>query len=255
MIFVSDLDKTLVFSGYPEHCCVEYHQGKEITYMTQKGYEILKGLISKPDFRFIPCTLRSIEQTLRIEFISPEQIPIIICDNGFSIYVNGKLERDWDKQMQQELSHYPNQETKRVIEEYITTNHIDISQVKSNRNAFYTVIFNDKVTAEANSQNITSFINPNLYKWDLQGRKLYIIPKFLDKSLAVQHLRELLPNEHILTAGDSSVDCQLVSVGDKSIIPAHATIQVPNALVTKATGIEAGEEILHQVKIWYEQRS
>ena len=63
MLFFSDLDKTLVYSGYPDHVCVERCEDKEITYMTSRAVDLFNGLISLENMTFIPCTLRSYEQT------------------------------------------------------------------------------------------------------------------------------------------------------------------------------------------------
>ena len=97
MLFFTDLDKTIVYSGYPEHYCVEYKEKQEITYMTNEGKRQLDNLFKKEGFRMIPCTLRSFEQTKRIEFITDELTPVVICDNGFSIYNKGVLDKSWDK--------------------------------------------------------------------------------------------------------------------------------------------------------------
>ncbi len=247
MIFITDLDKTIIYSKYKDKVCIEYKDGEEITYMTPHAKEILYRLLSHRDFMLIPCTLRSFEQTSRIMFVSNEHTPVLICDNGFSVYHKGVLDLSWDTLMNKELSIYPNVEVYHKVKEYIIRNKISIKKIKSNRDAFYTVIFNDEETAKINSTFIIASIESNLYKFDLQGRKLYIIPKFLDKVLALRYIKSQYPNEFIVTAGDSSVDEAFVREGDIQLLPKHTSLNIPTAIITESMYINAGENIIETV--------
>lgn len=243
MLFFTDLDKTIVYSGYPEHYCVEYKEKQEITYMTNEGKRQLDNLFKKEGFRMFPCTLRSFEQTKRIEFITDELTPVVICDNGFSIYNKGVLDKSWDKKMQSYIVKYPMSETYKEIDDLITTANIPISQIKSNRDAFFTVIFKNIADAEYFSDKIISKVDLSLYKIEKQGRKLYIIPVFLDKVLALRYIKSLFPNEMVVTAGDSDVDVAFVKEGKIAIIPGHSKLKINKAITTKSKGIDSGKEI------------
>jgi hydroxymethylpyrimidine pyrophosphatase-like HAD family hydrolase len=247
MLFITDLDKTIVYSGYPECYCVEYNENKEITYITEEAKKLLDILLKRKHFLLIPCTLRSFEQTKRIVFVKDKRTPIIICDNGFSVYVDGVLDTSWDKIMQSYLYDYPMQETYDKIENFIRVKNIPVSQIKSNRGAFYTIIFKNVADAEYYSAEIINTLEMSLYKIEKQGRKLYVIPGFLDKVLALRYIKDLLPQEKVITAGDSSVDLAFVREGDFSIIPSHSKLQIDNAIKTNSKGINAGEEILKLV--------
>ena len=146
ILFFSDLDSTLIYSGYPEHTCVEYNEAKEVTYMTAQGINFLKDLLVRKDFVFIPCTLRSYEQTARIGFLKNGNVPIIICDNGFSIYENGILDKTWDNLMKENLATYPTDEIKSDIEILVSSNNM-CCKIKNNRNAFFTLIFENAESA------------------------------------------------------------------------------------------------------------
>lgn len=247
MIFVTDLDKTLVYSKQPKHCCVEHCEGREVTYITKQAHTLLYQLLSTPRFHLIPCTLRSFEQTNRIRFITPELTPILICDNGFSIYHRGILDMEWDRQMQNQLTSYPNAEVYRFLKDYVAANNIPLSQIKSNRDAFYTLIFQNAEDAAYYASSIASLVPLKKYYIDLQGRKLYIIPNFLDKSIALLHIKNQMQSETIVTAGDSSVDENFVRAGDIAILPGHSLLHIPSAIRTTAVGIYAGEELLEMV--------
>lgn len=145
-LFVSDLDHTIIYSRYsrhPECCCVEEKEGVPITYMTAKAISYLHKLIKMDNFSFIPCTLRSWEQTSRISFINSENTPTVVCDNGFSIYHDGKLDADWDDFIRSEISLAENSQLKVNFDRKVEVDHIPVNQVKSNRDAFFTIIFPD----------------------------------------------------------------------------------------------------------------
>ena len=243
ILFFSDLDSTLIYSGYPEHTCVEYNEAKEVTYMTAQGINFLKDLLVRKDFVFIPCTLRSYEQTARIGFLKNGNVPIIICDNGFSIYENGILDKTWDNLMKENLATYPTDEIKSDIEILDSSNKM-CCKIKNNRNAFFTLIFEYAESANMHYVTIAKVLKRHKYKLELQGRKIYIIPDFLDKVLAVKYLCKKFNPSLVITAGDSSVDKSFVEEGNQRIIPSHSSLNIRNTIITKKTGISAGEEIL-----------
>lgn len=243
ILFFSDLDSTLIYSGYPEHTCVEYNEAKEVTYMTAQGLNFLKDLLVRKDFVFIPCTLRSYEQTARIGFLKNGNVPIIICDNGFSIYENGILDKTWDNLMKENLATYPTDEIKSDIEILVSSNSM-CCKIKNNRNAFFTLIFENAESANMHYVTIAKVLKRHKYKLELQGRKIYIIPDFLDKVLAVKYLCKKFNPSLVITAGDSSVDKSFVEEGNQRIIPSHSSLNIRNTIITKKTGISAGEEIL-----------
>ena len=99
IFFITDLDRTIIHSKHIGYKCVEKLGDREITYMTDYAYEKLHELLKREEFMFIPCTMRNINQTLRVDFIRSYNPKIIICTNGAQIYIDGKLDEIWDKQM------------------------------------------------------------------------------------------------------------------------------------------------------------
>lgn len=246
LIFISDLDGTIVYSGYPEDLCVEYRGEDEITYMTAEAHKLFSNLLNKPDFIFIPCTLRSVEQTCRISFIKEGKAEWLICDNGFSIYHNGILDKHWDSVMQAELSKYPNDEIYQRLFTFVAS-HSELCRIKDNRSAFFTIIFDNAEIANTKFSEIISIVGSESYNFNLQGRKMYILPKFLNKALAVEYLLNRLPKGKTITAGDSSVDELFMQCGNVIIIPKHSQIQKSSAIITNNRKIKAGEDIIKTV--------
>jgi hydroxymethylpyrimidine pyrophosphatase-like HAD family hydrolase len=247
ILFISDIDKTLLYSNCPGNVCVEYSEDRPVTYMTATAVATFNQIISSGRLLFIPCTLRSYEQTSRIGVFNKIKERIFICDNGFSVYEDGQLDKSWDDEMQERLKHYPNAPTLTKIRECVESNHLNVCKIKSNRDAFYTLIFTCADEASYGMQLLSACMNNDPYRLELQGRKLYVIPDFLDKSLAVEYIINKFTPECIITSGDSSVDQKFVCLGDVKIIPSHSTINIDGALITKSAGINAGEEILATV--------
>lgn len=246
--FISDLDKTLVYSHQIGHKCVEFDDERQITYMTKIAYNLFINLLNNSDFNFIPCTLRDYKQTTRISFIDTYKPKYIICDNGASIYVDGQRYTKWDEILKNK--NIINKELVgkniEIVKEYIEKNNIPLYQLKSNDDMFFVVIFDNETTAHTWHQQIRELVDEQLFD-EIQGRKLYFIPKGLDKKIACEFLIDEFQLDQIITAGDSSVDINFTSVGDYILLPKHAVFIKPNSIRTKSSGIEAGEEIVKNI--------
>ncbi|MDP4181327.1 MAG: HAD family hydrolase, partial [Bacillota bacterium] len=101
MIFVSDLDQTLIFSkkhigeGLEDKVLpIEMKNEEIISYIHKEVLEKLRNLNDK--LIFIPATTRTLEQYNRVqafkEYLSPKYA---IVNHGGSILVNGELDLKW----------------------------------------------------------------------------------------------------------------------------------------------------------------
>lgn len=245
MYFISDLDKTLIYSKKENQICVERKNDKPITYMTKEAVKLLKRLLCHENFYFIPCTLRSYEQTTRIDFI--KGLKYMICDNGASIYINNKIDSNWDKEVSKIINKKEVVLLKEKMETIINDNNINIYMLKSNRDSFISIIFYSKEDAEKDLEKILSIVDESKFNIFKQGKKTYVVPKGLNKSIAVKYLKEHYGIKNIITSGDSNVDDKFVELGDYQIIPSHAIFRTKECIVTENEGIEAGEELLKNV--------
>lgn len=247
MNFFTDLDSTIIYSKYPEEVCIEHKDDKEITYITKKADKILNQLFTNENFCFIPCTLRSYEQTMRVDFIRNHKLKYIICDNGATIYINGKLDVAWDAYMRSQIDRRKIFSLFNTIRKYINENNIEISSLKTNKVFFISINFIDEKSLKKYSKGIENIVDKNIYNICKQGKKLYIIPKNLNKSNAVNYLKNRFRMKNIITSGDSIVDTDFVKLGDIQIVPKHAIFRTKQSYVTTKKGIQAGEEILEKV--------
>ena len=240
---ITDMDKTIIYSKTEdkEVICVEADaKGRPITYMTTPAKNKLKELFARGDFNFIPCTLRSIEQVSRVHFI--DQCKTIICDNGGSIYVSGEIDKEWDKQIEKIIDKNDVAKRREMAEQYAINNNIDFYKMKSNRDCFVSLIFYSLEVAQKHLDEFKELF-PDTYEVHNQGKKIYFVPKGLNKRIAVDYIMSRTEGT-IFTAGDSSVDECFVGAGDVSIIPGHATFAMKKALQTASKGIKAGEDII-----------
>jgi hypothetical protein len=98
---------------------------------------------------------------------------------------------------------------------------------------------------------------PDLEHWagsrgwrvSLQGRKLYLVPRALTKSVAVAEVARRLDASVVLAAGDALLDADLLLAADRGIRPAHGELHergwtAPTVERTASSGARAGEEIV-----------
>ena len=181
--FISDLDKTLIYTKYPNEICVEYKDGKPISYMTEKGLSLMKKILTKSIF--IPCTMRNLEQTMRINFIKEYNPKFIICQNGANIYINGKLDLEWAEY----ISQFIKTDELEFMKKGIELLNMPIDRIKIIEGINIEIKFPD-------SSMCTSFLNLikcQAFEWyqviHAKGRrKINIFHKKINKKYAVEYL-------------------------------------------------------------------
>lgn len=239
--FISDLDKTLIFSGHPECKCVEKYQDRDITFMTEKGFNLLKEVFQKTVF--IPCTMRNINQTNRIDFIREYNPKYMICTNGAEIYIDGVLDEFWNKEMKKLVS------KQEILDLQEKVNDLNFDLIENrNVNDFY-IALKFKTTHLDKELDVLRKIVPNDYNIQQDGIKVFLLNKKIDKSNAIIYLIEKynLKGKYFV-AGDSNADSKMCNLNFvNSFIPNHATFEAPNAYKSKNEKLLATEEILNKI--------
>lgn len=238
IFFITDLDRTIIHSKNRGYKVVEKIGEKEITYMTEKSYLDFLKLLKNKNFNFIPCTMRNLKQTLRVDFIKNYNPKFIICSNGAEIYIDGKLDEFWDKRMKVIKS---NDEVIREIE-YIESLNLNYKEIR-NIEGFYITI---KANNEEEAEKIALLLKDN-FKKSIRiiqiGIKVFLIDERINKVNAVDYLIENYNIENLFTAGDSEVDKEFTKRG-KALLPNHSSFKHNSAFITKKTGIYSTEEII-----------
>ena len=221
MIFATDLDNTMIFSykrvyGLEnELICVEYYNGKPMTYITHTAIKLLRNLLNK--IYVIPITTRSISQLKRISLFSTMEYAV--SDNGGVIYHNGVTVPEWDNYINTILKRYDFQTTLKIFNElpnlmisstivdgkFIVTKSSDVDRCKK--------ILGYK-------------LDTGIWKIVSQGQKIYAIPKEINKGNALRYISEhLIPNNRpIISAGDGTLDFSMLVYSDYSIIPTDCSL-------------------------------
>ena len=247
IFFITDLDRTIIHSKHRGYKCVEKLEDREITYMTDYAYEKLQALLRREEFIFIPCTMRNINQTLRVDFIRDYNPPIIICTNGAQIYIDGKLDEAWDKQMkslcnQDELNENINylEKLKKKYKE-----RIGVIEIRNIEDSYITVKCIDSYEAEKLYNIINNKFGKNINVLRIEA-KIFIIHNRINKVYAVDYIIERFNIKKLITSGDTEVDREFTSRGI-TILPKHSSFKHEKAIITEKSKIHATEEILDYI--------
>ena len=223
MIYFSDLDRTLIYSSKflkdkNNKICIEYIDGKEINYISKKTINLLKKLQEKR--LLIPTTTRSREQFERIDF---DKFGIyfeysIVCNGGIILH-NGKPLKEYDNYLKDELKKCGNinelyNDFKKKYEKYS-----EISKIRLVHNFFFYIVvdeekFNDEILIDFRKE--LDCKNWNVFR---SGRKIYFLPKVLNKETAIKFLMKYLKEDKLSALGDSKMDLNMLLLAEKVYIP------------------------------------
>lgn len=248
IFFITDLDRTIIHSKHIGYKCVEKLGDREITYMTDYAYEKLHELLKREEFMFIPCTMRNINQTLRVDFIRSYNPKIIICTNGAQIYIDGKLDEIWDKQMKalcdkNELNRNIKY-LEKLKEEYKEL--IGIIEVRNIEDFYITVKCVDSHEADKFYNIISNSFDKNINVLKIEA-KIFIIHNRINKVYAVDYIIEKFNIKKLITSGDTEVDREFTSRGI-AILPKHSSFKHEKSIITERSKIHATEEILDYIE-------
>ena len=252
MIFATDLDNTMIYSyrrvvGLEDTlCCVEYYNGKPLTYMTYTSIDMLNFLLSK--IYVIPTTSRSKAQFERIEIFKSTEYAIV--DNGGTILYKGVTIPDWTNHIN------------RILENYDLENVLEI--FKNLPGLVSTPRIVDKMFLFAKSEetrlceDYLKFKLDTKWKIDVQGQKVYAIPMEITKGNALKFICENLvaDNQPIISAGDSNLDMSMLDYSDYSYIPSDSKLSaLGNKYIKTGSGIYATDLILKSVIDIYSKKT
>ncbi|WP_459501680.1 HAD family hydrolase [Bacillus sp. C1] len=259
MIFASDLDQTLIYSRKAFRAHIEDEQiqlietldGKEISFITHKTIFLLKQL--QRQSQFIPVTTRTIEQFQRITLFQNEIIPeYAITSNGGTILHNGKQDSTWRSIQTKRLAACMEKED--ILTEFQNISHKEwVLSQKTADNLFHYCIINRENIPYDELTTFTDWLDTQGWTHSLQGRKLYFVPKPVNKWDAVQYVQEKIQAKTVITAGDSLLDLCMLEKSNYAIAPLHGELETkqrnlsPHIVRTTEMGIYAAEDIVSNV--------
>ena len=214
LLFACDLDRTLIHSAKRRKegdVCVEWLDGKELSFMGTKARSLVKGLMQ--NLLLVPVTTRSIAQYLRIQWQEGAAPRYAAAANGAILLENGVPLADWLRES--EASAAPYMEEMDKLREIIAEDK-DILYSKLIDGMYVFCPCADEVTAErkrneyAEKTSLLSFAS---------GRKLYFLPPCFTKGAALRRLRERFSPSRCIAAGDSVIDVSMLEEADGAFCP------------------------------------
>jgi hypothetical protein len=259
VLVASDLDRTLIYSSAalaltmpdaraPRLLCVEVHESRPLSYMTETAARLLTDLAGTAVF--VPTTTRTREQYLRINLPGPAP-EYAICANGGHLLVDGVSDADWHRRVTGRLAGEcaPLAE---VREHLLRT--ADPAWVRKHRVAedlfAYLVVERDLLPGDW-VEELAVWAGNRGWTVSLQGRKLYAVPKPLTKSAAVREVARRTGADLVLGAGDSLLDADLLLAVDRGWRPGHGELAdagwtAPGVTALPERGVLAGERIARE---------
>lgn len=212
MLFLSDLDRTLIFSYKrlsEDNICVEEKEGKKLSFMTPLSARLLCEISERT--AFIPVTTRSIEQFERIKF-SSGMPHFAVCDNGGNLLVDGVPDPDWRKRAEEHiLPAMAEMERIKSFWESLDDVYFEVRLVDG------TFIFTKSHTPLETLRLTAERLCPEYVQLFDNGDKIYAVPKGINKGAALLWLRERF-GEEIIAAGDSLFDREMLKNADIAIV-------------------------------------
>lgn len=251
MIFATDLDRTIIYSekfineeNRDKVELIETLDEKPISYISKTALEELKNL-SKQIY-IIPVTTRSIKQYTRINTF--EYCDYAITSNGGTIIYKGKILEEWENHINKLLEPYK-QKMEEMIEllkkeKYITREPSLIDEK---------YIFTKTENVEECEKELEKKIDKNLWNFTIQGQKVYVIPKGITKSNALNYLKEKLKENIVIASGDGKMDKDMLDLADIPILPKHGELYSKlnynkENLILVDNGVFSSDEIIKEVK-------
>lgn len=215
IIFNFDLDNTIIYSykhdiGRQKRC-VEIYQGREISFITEKTYELLKR-VSK-QLLMVPTTTRTIEQYQRID-LGMGSFPYVLACNGGVLLVDGEEDAAWYRE-----SLVLAAESRGEIEKAISILKTDENRIFELRFLKELFLFTKSSIPEKTVDFLKSKLDLSLVDVFNNGIKVYVVPKKLNKGNGVRRLREKLKGDIVIAAGDSEFDIPMLEYADYAIAP------------------------------------
>ncbi|WP_371652539.1 MULTISPECIES: HAD family hydrolase [unclassified Streptomyces] len=260
-LIASDLDRTLIYSAAaldltmpdpraPRLLCVEIHEHKPLSYMTENAATLLAALKADPDTVFVPTTTRTRKQYQRIQ-LPGLPAKFAICANGGQLLVDGVADRDWRRLVDATIA--AECATLDEVRAHIsaTADPLWLRKERVAEDLFAYLVVERALLPEDWVKELGAWAEERGWTVSLQGRKIYAVPKPLTKSAAVHEVARRTGAELTLAAGDSLLDADLLLAADEGWRPGHGELAdsgwtAPHVDVLDERGVLAGEEIVRR---------
>ncbi|MFJ9741288.1 HAD family hydrolase [Streptomyces sp. NPDC101166] len=259
VLVASDLDRTLIYSAAalaltmpdaraPRLLCVEVHESRPLSFMTETSARLLTDLGDAA--LFMPTTTRTRKQYLRINLPGPPP-KYAICANGGHLLVDGVSDPDWHASVTARLADEcaPLAEVEAHLAAF--SDPLWLRKQRVAEDLFAYLVVERELLPEEWVKELAVWAENRGWTVSLQGRKIYAVPKPLTKSAAVREVVRRTGAQLTLAAGDSLLDADLLLAADRGWRPGHGELAdeawtAPRITALPERGVLAGERILRE---------
>ncbi|MFF8590353.1 HAD family hydrolase [Streptomyces sp. NPDC015220] len=259
VLVASDLDRTLIYSSAalaltmpdaraPRLLCVEVHESRPLSYMTETAARLLTDLGDAAVF--VPTTTRTRKQYLRINLPGPAPT-YAVCANGGHLLVDGVSDADWHRRVTERLAGEcaPLAEVREHL--LRTADPVWVRKQRVAEDLFAYLVVERELLPEQWVKELGAWAETRGWTVSLQGRKIYAVPKPLTKSAAVREVARRTGADLVLGAGDSLLDADLLLAVDRGWRPGHGELAetdwtAPGVSSLPERGVLAGERIVRE---------
>ncbi len=233
ILFACDLDNTLIYSHKHKKngdICVERLDGREQGFFLPECEKPLREIISRAEF--VPVTTRSVEQYSRIGWIEGLSPEFAVCTNGAVLLENGGRVSDWCGEYSRMIEPYRSElralgERFSEDKRFIRCRMVDDS---------YLFVYCDKdVPPEETARELSQECSLNV---SASGKKIYFLPKEVNKGEAARRLKSRLGADIVISAGDSEIDVSMLCASDFAVFPYELSeaVRAPETAVFSGDG-------------------
>lgn len=215
IVLCTDLDNTLIYSYKhdigPHKRGAEWYRGREISFLTERTYELLREL--KRHMLIVPTSTRTVEQYSRIHLGIGAFRYALTCNGGVLLLDGCKDERWYRESL--ELAG----DSRDVMDEALRVLEHDARRSFELRFIEELFVFTKCEQPEAVAADLKKRLDMRSVDVLLNGAKLYVIPKYLSKGMALKRLKSRLKDSFFLAAGDSAFDISMLREADVGFAP------------------------------------
>ncbi|MFC5139347.1 HAD family hydrolase [Actinomycetospora rhizophila] len=240
IIAATDLDRTLVHSAraagpvVPESVvCLERRGDVPTAMLTPRTAADLVTLDRHATW--VPATARTVAEYRRLDL--PSRLGVAprfaVCAGGGVLLVDGEPDASWAREVRRRLAvSAPPAEVARRLG---TARDADGCFLVARR-------------AQVRLDGLAAWCAERGWRVDVDRAKVHVLPVALTKSAAVAEVRRRTGAAHLLAAGDSPLDADLLAAADAGIQPVDGRLhasgwRADHVAVTTGSGLAAGEEI------------
>ncbi|ROP66702.1 HAD family hydrolase [Curtobacterium sp. PhB115] len=252
-----DLDRTLVYSAAallldgpdesaPALVVTEVYQHAPLSYMTRVAETALAGLASRATV--VPVTTRTVAQYRRIRLPLPTE-GWAVTTNGAVLLHDDRPDDAWTASLRAEID--ATSAPLAAAEELFLAQLPTAALLRNHRaeDLFVYAVVDRAALPDDALADLAAALGALGWTVSLQGRKLYAVPVAIRKERALAAVAERVGATLTVAAGDSLLDRDMLAAADVAIRPAHGELHAagwtaPNLLVTQASGVMAGQEII-----------